>query len=78
MTKNFKFYRAMQENENIVVEKEMINRVNQEPLDWDYQLWHYIVLFMLAVVLTSGLVYLKRCKRYHTSEIRVFMLNFLL
>jgi len=57
--------RAMQQNKNIVVEKEvLINRANQEPLDWDYQLWHYIVLFILAVVLTSGLVYLKRCKRY--------------
>lgn len=56
--------RAMQENKNIIVEKEVINRANQELLDWDYQLWHYIVLFMLALVLTSGLVYLKRCKRY--------------
>ena len=61
---NFTFYRAIQENKNIVVEKEVINRANQELLDWDYQLWHYIVLFMLALVLTSGLVYLKRCKRY--------------
>ena len=59
----------MQEkNKTIIVEKEvLINRANQEPLDWDYQLWHYIVLFMLAVVLTSGLVYLKRCKRYIMS-----------
>ena len=62
----FEFYRAMQEkNKTIIVEKEvLINRANQESLDWDYQLWHYIVLFILAVVLTSGLVYLKRCKRY--------------
>ena len=61
--KDFIFlYSSIQEKESMVPDhQEKTN--DQQSLDWDYQLWHYIVLFSLAIILTIGFLYLKRFKR---------------